>query len=345
MTITSSALHCNDNAAPLIDDDTVNRARAVPVGTALARLAPGHRLRRTGAELVGACPRCGGRDRFAIHLRKGVWNCRRCEVGGDAIALAMNLTGVGFVEAVAALAGENPPTNPVERFSAKGLPHSGPAAGALHGAPDEAYEAAQRARARAIWQAAVPIAGTPAEAYLASRCLTFHDPDGAVLRFHPRARFFSTETAVMVALYRAIVGNVPRAVQLTSVGAGGWAPGGTRRQTLGASSGAACKLTADAHVAMGLCIGEGVETTIAGMMAGLQPAWAVGSAAAMAKFPVLGGIEALTLFVDNDAGGRRAGSECAARWQVARREVFTVVPATEGHDLADLARDARHGTR
>lgn len=30
----------------------------------------------------GPCPRCGGKDRFAVSLAKGKWNCRHCGTGG-----------------------------------------------------------------------------------------------------------------------------------------------------------------------------------------------------------------------------------------------------------------------
>ena len=48
------------------------------------------------------------------------------------------------------------------------------------------------------------------------------------------------------------------------------------------------------------------------------------SAGAMAKFPVMAGIEALTIFPDNDDNGvgMRAATTCADRWVAAGREVF-----------------------
>jgi putative DNA primase/helicase len=57
---------------------------------------------------------------------------------------------------------------------------------------------------------------------------------------------------------------------------------------------------------------------------GWAPVWAATSAGAMAKFPILSGIEALTIFPDNDTNGTgmRAAVECAERWTAAGREVF-----------------------
>ena len=53
-----------------------------------------------------ALPACGGRDRFAINARKKIFNCRRCAVGGDTIAMVEHVTGSSFVEAVKFITGE-----------------------------------------------------------------------------------------------------------------------------------------------------------------------------------------------------------------------------------------------
>jgi len=72
--------------------------------------------------------------------------------------------------------------------------------------------------------------------------------------------------------------------------------------------------------------------------AGLQPAWAVGDAGNLGSFPVLAGIEALTIFVDNDAGatGQRRALEYSRRSTDSRREVFCVVLERQGNDLNDI---------
>ena len=55
---------------------------------------------------------------------------------------------------------------------------------------------------------------------------------------------------------------------------------------------------------------------------GLRPTWALGSAGAVAAFPVLSGIEALTILVENDEFSERAAEACTRRWQAAGREVL-----------------------
>ena len=56
----------------------------------------------------------------------------------------------------------------------------------------------------------------------------------------------------------------------------------------------------------------------------------------MAKFPVLTGIEALTLFVDNDecGAGQRAAEECASRWETFA-DVTLIKPTFLGADFND----------
>jgi hypothetical protein len=85
----------------MVDSKVVSRARAVHIAHEIHRR--GIRLRRCGHELVGPCPICGGTNRFAVHLVKNTFVCRRCPAGGGAIDLVMHLDGVPFAEAVAIL--------------------------------------------------------------------------------------------------------------------------------------------------------------------------------------------------------------------------------------------------
>ena len=57
--------------------------------------------------MIGACPRCGGSDRFALWPAKNIWHCRGCGTGGDAIALEIHLSGGAFVDAVKTLIGKD----------------------------------------------------------------------------------------------------------------------------------------------------------------------------------------------------------------------------------------------
>ncbi|HXZ16295.1 MAG TPA: toprim domain-containing protein [Roseiarcus sp.] len=70
---------------------------------------------------------------------------------------------------------------------------------------------------------------------------------------------------------------------------------------------------------------------------GLRPTWALGSAGAIAAFPVLNGVAALSLLREHDEANARAAEAVAARWQAAGREVFDVRP-NKGKDINDAIR-------
>jgi putative DNA primase/helicase len=65
----------------------------------------------------------------------------------------------------------------------------------------------------------------------------------------------------------------------------------------------------------------------------VRPVWACGAAGTLQKFPLLGGIESLTIAADADTPGQRAADELARRWREAGREV-RIVPPVAG-DWAD----------
>ncbi len=55
-----------------------------------------------GGEWAGACPWCGGRDRFHVQRATGLWRCRQCSPEGrwqDACGYVMRRDGVSFVDA------------------------------------------------------------------------------------------------------------------------------------------------------------------------------------------------------------------------------------------------------
>jgi phage/plasmid primase-like uncharacterized protein len=108
-----------------ISDTTIDEARAINVGDVASQR--GFTFDRHGNH-DGPCPRCGGRDRFSISIRKNAFLCRQChpEDGGGAISLVMFLDGVGFREAVRTLAGDSddrpasePRPSPIEKATGR----------------------------------------------------------------------------------------------------------------------------------------------------------------------------------------------------------------------------------
>jgi putative DNA primase/helicase len=157
----------------------------------------------------------------------------------------------------------------------------------------------------ALWRQAVDPRGTIVETYLNSRALDLGDDlAGEVLRWHPRI-------GAMLALFRDIVTDEPRAVSRTFLDREGRK---LSRKFFGPVGGAAIKLDPDDAVTQGLHIGEGIETCMAARQLELRPTWALGSTGAIGAFPVLSGIECLTLLAERDEASSRAVEACAARW-------------------------------
>jgi hypothetical protein len=202
---------------------------------------------------------------------------------------------------------------------------------------DDRDDAARTARALTLWREAVPIAGTLAERYLASRSIVELPPDvNEVLRFHPRCVFGQDTDGAwihhpcMLALVRDVTSNVPVAIYRTAL-----RPNATKidRMAYGPTRGGAIKLWADEYVTTGLVVGEGPETVLsaASMIYKntlLRPAWALGDAGHLRDFPVLPGVDALTILVDRDANhvGQDAASASAQRWDDAGRQVIRLIP-------------------
>jgi putative DNA primase/helicase len=187
-----------------------------------------------------------------------------------------------------------------------------------------------------LWSETVAAPNTLAEKHLAFRNLALPDRHEEVLRFHPSCPFGkNARHPCIVALYRDIRTNEPKAIHRTAL-----TPDGKKidRKALGPKGGCAIKLSADEDVAEGLTIAEGIETALAGMALHFRPAWALGTAGEVAKFPLLSGIECLTILVDNDTSGTGQASalECSRRWTSMGREVFRVVPTAIGTDIADV---------
>ncbi|MCW6509797.1 DUF7146 domain-containing protein [Lichenifustis flavocetrariae] len=187
--------------------DWVRRGQSAKVLHELGRRHHLARLKRSGSELVGPCPTCGGDDRFGVHPGRNVWNCRRCAIGGDAITLVQHLDGVDFLRAVEILLDEAPPpeASPTGKAGRGPKPPSpGHTPGesdadrraredrhralALALATEDAKRTAvqadfrrkERERAHDIWQRGRTIVASEAESYLRLRGLAV--PPGARLR-------------------------------------------------------------------------------------------------------------------------------------------------------------------
>jgi len=129
----------------------------------------------------------------------------------------------------------------------------------------------------------------------------------------------------MLALIRNIRTDEPQGVHRTFLKPDGSGRDG-EKMMLGAARDGVVKLSNDADVSFGLGIAEGLESALSVLSAGWAPIWAALSAGGIRRFPVLGGVETLTIFADADDAGLKAAEDCARRWSDAGREVRIVVP-------------------
>lgn len=191
-------------------------------------------------------------------------------------------------------------------------------------------DSARIAAAMGVWSEGVDPVGTPVETYLNSRRLELDTSLAVeVLRWHPRLR-------AILALFRNIATNDPQALSRTFLD---HEARKIERRFIGPTRGAAIKLDEDEDILGGLHIGEGIETCMTARMLGLKPSWALGSASAIEAFPVLAGVECLSLLREHDDANKRASESCAARWTAVGRQVVNIRPIA-GNDLNDSVRGA-----
>jgi putative DNA primase/helicase len=193
-----------------------------------------------------------------------------------------------------------------------------------------------------LWSACTGLRGTIGEQYLRARHCAIPPEDGD-LRFHPALKHPNGYTGpALVALVTDAITRQPISLHRTWICADGTKAkvdpprlllGGHRKQ------GGVIRLWPDEFVTYGLGIGEGVESTLT-LATVLRPAWSLIDAGNLGAFPVLPGIEVLTIAADNDPAGLKAATACATRWTAAGVDVRVVIPPREGTDLNDVAREA-----
>lgn len=199
-----------------------------------------------------------------------------------------------------------------------------------------------------LWPEAVPITDTLAERYLLQCRRILRPAEGwpDVLRFHPRAwrnRVYGPHGPAMLALMTTPEADprvgVPRpcGVHVTYLRADGSGKADGPRPKIMLGGAGVVRLVEDAEVTMGLGLAEGIETALTILQRGWSPVWAAGSAGVIRTFPVLGGIEALTIFADRDPRGLSAAADCATRWSAAGREGVVRLPLIDG-DWNDVLR-------
>jgi len=268
----------------------VEEARKVSILDELSRR--GIRMKGT-VERSGPCPACGGTDRFSINTRKNVFNCRGAG-GGDVIEMVEHLDSCSFMAACEILTGRPPPgCDQAETDEEREAREKRLAERAEQRRKEEAEAQAREERERQetqesvekLWQAAKPISGTHAAAYLEARGLTPPARLLADLRFvadleyHGYANADSDRTAplgsypamlaaigsvdgAMIGLHRTYL-DPSRPKKLTP-------PGDPKRnkakKVMGEAKGGMIRL---GEIGETLAIGEGIETVLSWYVLGL----------------------------------------------------------------------------
>jgi putative DNA primase/helicase len=183
--------------------------------------------------------------------------------------------------------------------------------------------------ARRLWFEALPLAGTLAHQYLAARHLL--PPKDAPVRFHPKAwrnRDCGPAGPAMIALMTDPEdGTAGIGVHVTYLHRDGQGKADGDRPKIMLGGRGVIRLTPDEDVAASLGIAEGIETALAVMhRTGWKPIWAASCAAGISNFPVLPGLEMLTVFADQDRAGLEAARRCCRRWAEEGREARVVLP-------------------
>ena len=86
---------------------------------------------------------------------------------------------------------------------------------------------------------------------------------------------------------------------------------------------------------------EGLETGLSLIVNDNSPVWVTGGLGGMGSFPLLDGIDALTIFADND-GGELHGQYKKLKQTYSRREVTFHIPKQKNMDANDIHRNLNH---
>lgn len=311
-----------------IAEARTRRALSVVIGAAVP-------LKKQGAEYAGICPFHNDHSpSLNVNDRKGLWVCRVCDAGGDAISFVERFYGKSFHEAVEELAGA-PYESSVAKFERK----TREAAAEYSERPSRKWEAdaeerARMAQARSIWNRAVPPKGTLAESYLRGRAISKRLPPS--LRFSPSLYFWplKREMPALIAALQDSGGNITAVQRIFLDPATGKKaePAKEAKRTKGPMHDGAVRLGKPGRI---LGIAEGVETALSASQIYSLPVWAaLGARMKAIKLPAE--VEEVMIFRDNGAAGLDMAVAAAELWEDQGRRVMIEAPPAELGDWNDV---------
>jgi hypothetical protein len=292
--------------------ERIEQARSLPLERGL--LAYGDKLRRQGAELVGACPQCGGDDRFAVNAAKRLWLCRGCApMGGDIIDLARHCsTNLTFREALAALLGDAQEARFASSATNRASEGRSPSCEMRASPRADATDVERIAKARRLWAMREPLACSAGELYLFSR-------DICLERWPPTLGYLPARNENAHALIAAfgmpsepepgtlvIADDAVMAVHITKLAPNGLAKLDVKpnKITLGCPKASPIVL-APPNDLLGLVLTEGIEDALSDHEATGLGTWAAGGKTFLPALgdAVPGFVECVTILPDPDGVG------------------------------------------
>ncbi|WP_067736904.1 DUF7146 domain-containing protein [Novosphingobium naphthalenivorans] len=226
----------------------------------------------------------------------------------------------------------------------RGLDMSIPAGGErLVGSPSSPLSPAWlRRRAQDLWDEAIPIAGTPAQAYLRCRAIPLTP---SVLRYHPRTPLGRGKLAAFRPAMLAAIHEDDRLVALQRTFLDTQEPRRARdlthpRRSL-AQPGRGAVILASATAVLGLA--EGVESALSAMILLGLPVWATLGSERFPHVAVPETVTRLILLPDNDRPGRIGAAKASEAHVVPGRTIETIWPPAGFNDWNDALRAWRKG--
>lgn len=192
-----------------------------------------------------------------------------------------------------------------------------------------------RGAAARLWWAARPIGRTPAEAYLRSRGLAL---DATDLRYHPRTPYGRALQAIfrpaLLAAVRDESGLVGVHRTFLDARSARLAELPLPKRALGRLGQGAVRLRPPRDSLLGWA--EGIENAMAATLLSGIPCWATLGTERFARVALPARVKRLILFLDNDAGGRRAEKLAREAHRDSGVEIEARYPRAAGADWNDV---------
>jgi DNA primase len=267
------------------------------------------KVTRRGGEWQACCPLHDDRSpSFTIYAGGQKWWCFGCGVGGDVIDFMSLLHGVSFLDAINLLGSNPAPVAPVYRAPAP-------------------VEPDRSAEALAIWEAASPVEGTPAETYLRWRGITIEPPIS--LRYAP-LRYGSSGPLqpCLIACVSSAEGPL-QGIQRIYLAADG----------LGKADVPKSKLSLGRVSGGDLVVVEGLEDGLTVQQELGRPVWVVCGASMLPALRFPDTVGKVAIGGDNDDAGRAAADKAARAFSERGLMVRTFYPPPGSKDFNELLQE------